>query len=352
MFGINLYVDRNDDSFSIDRALDVFTSGKDMKMSKKEKFLDKMLNSPNFYGFVFVDNNGEKKEKLKKFYKTMSEKENLEVINNTLEDYGLDYPRSAATFLFTVCSYVTTECNKLADSVDADFKSGSIRRSEKEDKMDDIEERFAYAKSINNDFLNSMIKGYAKKMSRKTGLPKEVCLQVVKNVPEKAYITKDSIGQYMNIITDTLYTEIDEYDDVDRIDWENFFKMVIGDEFTKEVAMYLTVESANRIKRTWKNSETVQDVWDSLSAYALETLENSPPTVIDHMIGLYKKIVASMSGDEKNDLRVDLTKLDEDVFPKIRASVDKCYNDIKKAVDIAKGKKDRYKKDGELATLN
>jgi hypothetical protein len=70
------------------------------------------------------------------------------------------------------------------------------------------------------------------------------------------------------------------------------------------------------------------------------------------MVELYKKIVATMSGDEKNDLRVDLTKVDDSIFPNIAKSVRKCYDTIKDAVNIAKGKKERFKSDDELPTLN
>ena len=352
MFGFKLYMD-TDDSFSIDRALEVFDLESDMKMSKKEKFLDKMLNSKSFYGFIFVDNDGDRKEKLKKLYRLMSERENLIVICNTLDDSNyLEYPRTAAAFLYTVCTYVISACNGASDEVARDFKNGKIRRSEKEDKMDDIETNFAYAKKINNEYINKMIKPYAKKISNRSGVPKDVCMDIIKNIPEKAYINKKQIGSYLNILTDILYTGIDEYDEIDGIDWEPFFKALIGDAYAKDVAMYLTVEGAGRIERNWKNKRTVQDVWDSLTKYALDTLEELSSNDIDHMVELYKKIVASMSGDEKNDLRVDLTKVDDSIFPNIAKSVRKCYDTIKDAVNIAKGKKERFKSDDELPTLN
>ena len=354
MFGFTFKYPDMDSAFSIDKTLDVF-SDRDLKLSKKEKYLDKILNSKNFYGYIFTigDNDGAKKEKLKKLYKIMTDVSNLDVIIAALEDFRIDnYPRSAATFIYTICNYVTSECNINAAKIDADFKDGIIRRSEKEDRLEDVEEKFARVKQINNRYINDMIKPYAKKLYRKSGVPKDICMTIVKNMPEKIYISKDQIGSYMNIVTDAIYTGIDDCDDVDHIDWAPFFKSLFGEEYTKDVAMYLTVEGANRIKRTWKNESRVQYIWDSLTAYALDTLEELSSDKINQVVGLYKKVVASMSGDEKNALRVDLTKLDENLFPNICQSVKKCYSSIKDAVNIAKGKKDRFKSDDDLPTVN
>lgn len=350
MFGYSIYHDR-DEGFSIDEALDMLDS--DVKMSKKEKYLHKMLTSKDFYGFVFINSNGARKEKVKQLCAILASYDNLKAINNALEDYPIDdYPRTAASFLFSICAYVTNECNEVANSIDKDYHDDVIGRSEKEDRYEDIERKFAYVKRINNEYLNKIIKGYAKKLSLKTGIPREVCMDVIKSIPEKAYIDKTSVPDYLNIITDIIYSGIDEYDDINDIDWDPFFKMIVGDQYIKEVCIYLTAEVAGRIRRTWKNKATVVKIWDSLTNYALETLEELTENDRTHMIDIYKKIVASMSGSSKNDLRVDLTKIDEDVFPKIAKTVQKCYDSIKNAVDTAKGKKDRIKNDGELPSLD
>lgn len=349
MFGFSIY-DR-DVGFSIETALDIFKS--DTKMSKKEKYLHKMLTSKDFYGYVFIGSDGARKEKLKELYNALSSYDNIRAINNAFEDYPLDdYPRSAATFVYTVCGYVTNECNRLADKIDEEYRNGDIRRSEKDDRHEDVSRKFAYAARINNEYLNKIIKGYAKKISIKSGLPKNVVMDVIKSIPEKAYIDKASVPDYLNIITDIIYTDIDEYDDIPDIDWDPFFKAIIGDQYIKEVVTYLTAEVAGRIRREWKNDRTVKAIWNSLTDYALNTLEDLSENDRNHMIDIYKKVVASMNGDSKNDLRFDLTKIDEDIFPKIAASVKKCYNTIKDAVDTAKGKKERIKSEGELPSLN
>jgi hypothetical protein len=351
---LDLYPEKDRERpFSINEAIDTF-SDMDLKMSKKEKYLDKLLSSKNFYGYIFIckDDDGPKKEKLKKFYKTITHIDNLKCILNTLEDFRIDdYPRSSAAFIFTVCQYVLAECNDSAAKVDDDYRNGAIRRGEKEDRYDSIEEKFAYIKRI-NEYINDFIKPFAKKIYRKSGVPKDVAMTVIKNVPEKQYITKWQLGGFMNIITDALYQGIDDCEEIDRIDWEPFFESIVGKDLLKDVAVYLTVEGTSRIKRNWKNAARIQEIWDSLTTFALDTLEESPSDDIDHMIGIYKKMVAGMSGDEKNDLRVDLTKLKEEVFPNICKSVEKCYNTIKDAIKVAKGKKDRFKSDDEIETLN
>lgn len=350
MFGFNFYTDR-DAGFSIDDALDMFKS--DTKMSKKEKFLHKMLTSKDFYGYVFINSDGARKEKLKELYTILTRYDNLRAVSATFEDYPIDdFPRTAAAFIFTVCEYVTNECNRVAARIDSDYRDGNIRRSDKEDQMDELEKKFAYAQKINNDYLNKIVKAYAKKISGKTGIPREVCMDVIKAIPEKSYINLAAIPDYLNVITDLIYSGIDEYDDIEEIDWDPFFRMILGEQYLKEVCIYLTAEVAGRIRRTWKNKDTVTRVWDSLTNYALETLEELTENDRCHMIDIYKKVVASMSGSSKNDLRVDLTKIDEDVFPRIAKSVRKCYDSIKDAVKTAKGKKDRMKTEEPLPSLD
>ncbi len=349
MLGYDMF-SRNNDVFSIDRTMDVLTE--EHRMSKKVKYFDKMLNNKSFYGYVFIGSDGPKREKLKTFYNTMTTMENIKAVYEVLRDNN-DFPRTAAPVLYSVCCLVIDECNKVADDIDASYRNGNMRRSEKDDKYDEIERKFAYAKKINDNYLNDMVKPFAKKLSRKTGIPRETCIDIAKSVPEKAYIDKDSVGGYMNIITENLYTSLDDVDDdFDDIDWETFFRMVIGEQYLKDVAMYLTVEGASRIKRDWRNAARIGKIWDSLTVFALNTLEDLTENDRDHVLGLYKKIVASMSGDSKNDLRVDLTKIDEDVFPNIAKSVEKCYGKLKEAIDIAKGKKERFKQDDDLPTLN
>lgn len=350
MFGFDFYAHDRDDGFSIDDALEFFTVS--TKASKKEKYLNKMLLNKNFYGFLFIKQDGARKEKTKELYSALCSYDNLRVIADTLRDCPVDeYPRSAATFLYSICTQIVAESNEVAANISDDYSDGRIRRYERDDKIDEVEKKFAYAKRI-NEHLNDMIKPYAKKLSRKSGIPKEACLDIVKSVPEKAYIEPRAVGGYMNIITDILYTKMDEYDVDGDIDWEVFFRMLFGNDLLKDVGMYLTVEGASRIERTWKNEDRIKAIWDSLTEFALDTLEDLDENDRCHVLDIYKKIVSSMAKDKRNDLRVDLTKIPEDIFPKIAHSVDKCYNELKEAVNIAKGKKDRIKKEGELPSLD
>ena len=325
--------------FSITKALDTFGS-EEVMPSKREKRLRKMLTSKNFYGYIFVGNHAEKREKLKTLYKYLTEYDNLVVILNTLNDnQERAFPRSAAVFLFTVCNCATMDCNTKQAQLDSDYHAGKITAREKE-KYEEINIRrpFAYAYEI-NERLKLMLKRDAKELSEMTHLPKSVCVSVLKNVPEIDYIDKDDVGNYLNIITDIIYSEMDEYDVYSHnIKWGKFFTTILGEQYEKDVAMYLTVESASRINKTWKNKKTVEAIWDDLTQYALETLEEMPSGDRDHMIDLYKKVVNTLAGDKKNGLRFDLTKIDEDLFPRIAESVEKCYKQLKDAVDTASGR--------------
>ena len=51
---LDLYPEKDRERpFSINEAIDTF-SDMDLKMSKKEKYLDKLLSSKNFYGYIFI----------------------------------------------------------------------------------------------------------------------------------------------------------------------------------------------------------------------------------------------------------------------------------------------------------
>lgn len=373
-FRTNIYDPDTGDGFSMDKALSVFES---RKSGKKQKYLTKMLKSKDFYGYIFVDTTGESREKTKELYNLLAKPENVEVIWYTVcRDNDLeDFPRSAAVFLFTVCQYILEYSNNTCRTIELDAVrnkvSGTDRLMELRSSVTNL------AKDINHA-LNDAVSPYAKKLARESGIPKDICIAVYKSVPQKSFITKDMIGTYLNIITDILYQEIDEYisrkigdtadidpysrdfDEidrfVDRIDWKPFFKMVLGDDFAKEIAMYLTVEGASRINRTWKNKNIVQAVWDSLTEYALTTLDKLSEGEREHMLDLYRKIVASMSGDRKEDLRVDLTKreiVSSDRFPNLAKSINKAYDKIKEAVDIARGAKERkHAADEDIPQLN
>ena len=325
--------------FSIEKTLEVLSRG---KISKTQKYLEKVLNNPSFFGWLFVDIDYAKREQIKQFYELLAAHDSRDIVGPNVEAvYNLlrsstDYPRSAAVVLHALALILTDECNAL-------FADG---------KKDRAKMLFAYIKEIDVKYIDDIIKGYAKKLSRKTGVPLQACIDIVKNVPEKCYIDKDSVGGYMNVITDKLYTDLDEYDEVDDINWDKFFRAVVGEPYLKEVATYLSVESAARIKRDWKNKDTVQYIWESLTNYAINVFEEMPDNDREHAFGIYQKILNTMSGDSKNDLRIDLTKISEDLFPNIAKTVDKCYNKIRDAVKVAEGRKKREKHEKNPDVIN
>jgi hypothetical protein len=94
-----------------------------------------------------------------------------------------------------------------------------------------------------------------------------------------------------------------------------------------DVATFVLLEGVHRIDK-YRNSEDVRECWDSLTTFALKELNDSPEQVRQQMIELYIKRIDRMFSNKAFDLRVNLTDLDEDSFPKLVKTVDKYADKI------------------------
>ena len=314
--------------FSLNEFIDILTD-EYVRNSRKEEYLYRTLTSTSFYGWLFNPPENAKlniERDKKELYEVLSSSKVLSNILGTIEDYGYDeFPRTAAVFLYSLCNYVVDECNNDSNDVDLAYRSGAITRSKKDESQTKIEKRFERASKI-NDLLNKMIKHEAKSVWKRCGLNKTTVIEAFKSVPEQAYLKNSDIGYYLNIVNSQLYDSLDEFYeldeiDIERVDWHLFFTSLFGDDNEVQIAMYLCLEGTRRIIKDWKNAKKIREVWDSLTGYALEVLENADATSRSHMLDLYAKIVGTMNSSNSDDLRVDLTKIDEEYFPNIARSV-------------------------------
>ena len=323
--------------FSANDLIDIMLSD-ELKSSKKEKYLYKVLTSEDFYGWMFNPPMSMNIEKTKEnIYNAMTRNKSLKILWSCLRDYDPDdFPRTAAVFIFSLCNYATDLCNKDAKDIDTAYKNGEIDRNERDDEYERADRRFNSVTKV-NELCSKIVERKAKKVSRRTGLPMNVVTEAFKTVPEEYYLTRKKIGYYLNIVNTQLYSSIDDIDsDISDIDWSEFFRPLFGVQNETEVAMLLCLEGTSRIAKEWKNLNRIHKIWDSLTGYSLEVLEKTDVSSRAHMLDVYTKIVATMNESNKKDLRVDLTTLDRTVFPNISRSVDAIRDKIKEAVKAEK----------------
>lgn len=323
--------------FSANDLIDVMLSD-DIKTSKKEKYLYRVLTSDDFYGWLFNPPISMGIEKTKEnIYNAMTRNKSLKILWSCLRDYSIeDFPRTAAVFIFSLCNYATDLCNEDAKDIDAAYKAGDIDRIERDEEYERADKRFNSVTKV-NDLCNRIVERKAKKISRRTGLPMNVVTEAFKTVPEECYLTRKKIGFYLNIVNTQLYSSIDDIDsDISDIEWSEFFRPLFGAQNETEVAMLLCLEGTSRITKEWKNLNRIHKIWDSLTGYSLEVLEKTDVSSRAHMLDIYTKIVATMNDSNKKDLRVDLLSLDRSMFPNISRSVDAIRDKIKEAITSEK----------------
>lgn len=318
-----------------------------MKNSKKEKYLHRTLVSDDFYGWIFNPPQEMTTEKIKEdMYKTLTCNGMLKLIINTLIDFGYDsYSRTAAVFLYSVCTYAMDLCNSETNDADEAYKRGDIGRSSRDSAYERADKRFAYVSRI-NELCNKIVKRDAKRVWVRTGLPKAAVTNAFKTVPEKKFLRNDKVGYYLNIVTTQLYKDIDEDDIMDfraDEDWSTFFVSLFGRDNEVQVAMFLTLEGTSRIAKNWRDMNRIRAVWDSLTGYALSVLEDAGASERSHMLDLYVKIVSSMNESNRDELRVDLRKLDEDAFPNLTRSINNIKDKLRDAAMSVKNNADETK---------
>lgn len=309
-----------------------------IKNSKKEKYIRRLLESEDFYGWMFNPPQDLTTESYKtQMYEIFSKTSILQLVYNSLRAMVWDLSNTAVVFLFSICNYVTDKCTEDAEIADERYHNGEIPRAKRDQIYDKCDKRFAYVVRI-NELCDEVVSQTAKKIKKLSGLPKAVVRHAVKCVPEKKYIRNDKIGYYINLVTDIIYTDIDTIDIMDDdINWSNFFVSLFGKEHETEVAMYLTLEGTNRITRDWKNAIRIREIWDSLTAYALEVLEHSDAQTRSHTLDLYAKIVSTMNESNRGELRVDLRNIDSLLFPNLSKSISAMRDKIDSAISKNNG---------------
>lgn len=328
--------------FNINEFLDFLADLSKIKESKRFKKLKNYLTSDDFYGWLFcstVEKVPNLEELTIEMYELITKKKALNTIIDTIDEYGPEkFPRSAATFLFSVAKFAVDSADDMATEITEQRKADKISKSDARDAGEKLEKIRALAASVNS-LAGKIIKDDAKILSRKSGMPRDICIAAFKIVPDPMFLPTYRLGYFIDTTMNEIYKRIDTYEtDVEDIDWTTFFKVIFerknndGSYQKKnvfEVADFLLLEGVSKIKSF--SSKNTRVIWDSLTSWALRALDRADPQTQEHMLDIYVKKIDSMFKNGTPELRVNLLAVGKKEFPKLADTIEN-YRDRIEAI--------------------
>lgn len=271
----------------------------------------------------------------------MIKKKAMNALIESIDEYGYSgYPRWAPVFLNTIVENAAAVAVTGAKELDKALENGDISKSDAKDKKDSFEKIYRRAEQLDKR-INKMVKQDAKRLWSASGVPKDVCKLVMRTAPElskeahakRPLIARNRLSVWLPMQLNVLYTHAEEIArDIGDVNWKSFFKITLGADNLPDVATILLVEGVDRIKDI--DSESVRTVWDSLTAFALNTLENAESGTRSKMIEQYIKRVTNMFQNGTQDLRADLTQLSAKEFPNLAKTISTYSAKLKEAFNV------------------
>lgn len=315
--------------FDYDRALDTLQEFKKIAPKKRRKLIRNLFYDDTFIEWLFQPKNvSNLNEMVTALYTEFTKPIVMEAIIDTVKQEGYsNFTRSHATFIYSVANIAIEGNNEMLEKISKQKKDGDI--SLKEARR--LAERIDESNDIIADLLKvgkKIIKRDATRLAREANLPKYITLTAFTSVPEPQYIDRFKVGKYLNILFNTIYSEVEENGEFESgVRWNLFFKEIFGKDNVVEVATFILLEGVHRIDK-YKNNQDVRICWDSLTSFALRTLNEAPNAIREQMIELYIKRIAKMFSNRSFDLRVDLLDISESAFPNLVQTIEKYADKI------------------------
>lgn len=274
----------------------------------------------------------------------MIKKKSMNAIIESLDEYGYSgYPRWTPVFLNTIVENAAAVAVEGAKQLDTALENGKISKSDARDKKDNFEKIYKRAEQLDKR-ISKMCKHDAKKLASISGIDKEVCRLVMRTTPElsndskearkgRSLISRNRLRVWLPMQLNILYSNADKFaSDIDDVNWKNFFKFTLGADNLPDIATILLVEGVDRIKDI--DSSDVRKVWDSLTSFALNTLEYAENGTRSKMMEMYIKRVTNMFQNGTKELRVDLTTLSSKDFPNLAKTIASYATKLKEAFRV------------------
>lgn len=310
---------------------------KDMDRERASRILyEDFMTNKDFGGALFNPSDTDNiAEYVSQMYQLTSKPKVMKAILDVVADYGPEkFDRWVATWIFSIASFNLDAANASVDKINEDADRGNISKKERERELENVD-RFMDLTGKLNKYSGKIVKSTAKIISKKSGLDKEFVKYALKTNPNPKFINSNRIGFYLNQLLNELYTELDIEECSERIediDWKYFFREIYGRENILDVATFILLEGAHRTKGF--KTQNVRKIWDSLTAFALDQLENADAPARTQMIELYLKRIEKMFANGSFDLRVDLRSLPNNDFPKLTSALEKYTDRINKAFSV------------------
>lgn len=318
-------------NWNVSKVIDKLKEFPQLSRKKRRKIITKLITDDEFMKFLFKpDMSGNAKnlvlEQVAKLYECMIKASVIVAILDMVEKEGVsEMTQTQATFFNSLTSMAIEDSNEILRQLDLLKTKKEISRAEAEKKADAVSEYTRYVAKLMK-VTNKIVAKKVDRMHSIVGLPKVYGNIFLINNPEPKYIDKYKIGFYLNNTLSLIYQEADDngipiY--IEEGDWHSIFEVVYGKENIAECATFILLEGAGRLSKYTRHKETVKDIWDSLTAFALDELNRSPDRIRDQMLGLYVKRIDKMFQNGVRELRVNLTGIDQLLYPKLMDTVKK-----------------------------
>ena len=342
----------DEDRFDIEEVINALNSkdtGFLFANGRKKRTLMKILNTKEFHEWLWNPNTDEKNlagsvEALYTEFSMISNLERLEKVLASADKEDFKYPRGVVTFATSVSAFASEVAPIAINNAKADMNEGKMSKKAYLEEREKGELILELADDVTKA-ARDLVDFDASRLSNKTGLPKKFCKIALCSCPEPTFIPKFRLGQWLYNLLAELYAMAENeperfskgyYGSTPKYNWNRFFATLFGEDNVVECSSYIILEGIKRIS-TYK-SDKVEMVWKSLTAFALENLEEAPSGVREHMLELYIKRLDAMFANGTFDTRVNLLELDKREYPELMKSVDKYSDKIRTIIGDRKRK--------------
>lgn len=320
--------------FNYERALDVLRDFKHFSRKKRKKIIANLFFDEDFIEWLFQPEDiPNLAEVVGDFYAEFTKPQCMKAMIDCIDDEGIhEFDRCHATFLTTVANIAIQNNNDILEELEIARRAGDISRRESNGAASRIDDINGIVATLLKR-ARKIVKRDATRLSRDSRLPRYITISALTSIPDPKYIDTFKIGYYLNNLFSTIYSDVEENGEFEEgVKWRVFFKEIFGKENVVEVATFILLEGVHRINK-YENSSDVRECWDTLTVFALNELNDAPTQLRNQMIELYIKRLDKMFSNHAFDLRVNLLKLDDELFPKLVDTINK-YAD--KIVNILK----------------
>lgn len=315
--------------FNYERALDVLRDFKRFSRKKRRKVIANLFFDDDFMEWLFQPEDiPNLAEVVGDFYAEFTKPQTMQAMIDCIDYEGIhEFDRCHATFLTTVANIAIQNNNDVLEELEIARKAGDISRKSSNEAVDRIDDINGIVATLLKR-SRKIIKRDAVKLSRDSRLPRYITISALTSIPDPKYIDTFKIGYYLNNLFTTIYSDVEENGEFEEgVKWRVFFKEIFGKENVVEVATFILLEGVHRINK-YDNSRDVKECWDTLTMFALNELNDAPTQLRNQMIELYIKRLDKMFSNKAFDLRVNLLKLDDDLFPKLVDTINKYADKI------------------------